>query len=111
MIEKLKLAPRAIAADKGEIFEALTQLANTLMELNGAILQQVVTMCRQVSDDGAEFEAVLKMQQHRNNGTGRASPPCWPSPPGRWRAMRPWCTKPCWPWWAPLRSPAKPARR
>jgi hypothetical protein len=63
MIEKLKLDPKAIAADKGEIFEALTQLANTLMELNGAILQQVVTMCRQVSDDGAEFEAVLKMQR------------------------------------------------
>jgi hypothetical protein len=41
---------------------ALAQLASSLLELNGAILRQVVGMCRQVGDDGADFDAVLKLQ-------------------------------------------------
>jgi hypothetical protein len=48
--------------ETGPMADALAQLASSLLELNGAILRQVIGVCRQVSDDGADFDAVLKLQ-------------------------------------------------
>ncbi|MGB9989371.1 hypothetical protein [Pseudoduganella rhizocola] len=57
-----KQASNAGDADIGEVLDALAQLAARLLEINGLILQKVVQMCRQMSDDGTELDIVLRMQ-------------------------------------------------